>query len=83
MTGGGLMQLVAMGASDYITTSPYINIDEYRAFNQRDQMLFWYVGKEDGFATKEDLHADKLFTTNDVLNNVPINMCQPTLDSTR
>jgi hypothetical protein len=76
MTGGGLIQLVARGLCDY-TTLPYIKTDTCRAFNQRDQMLFWYVDKEDGFATKEDLDTDKLFSANNVLNHVPLNMRPP------
>ena len=74
------MQLVAMGASGTYgtyTTSPYVNIDKCHAFNQRDQMLFWYIGKEDGFATKEDLVEDTLFTAHNILNHVPLDMRPP------
>ena len=75
MPGGGLIQLVALGASDY-TTFHSIDIDTCRAYNQRDQVLFWYVDREDGFATKEDLDTDTPFDQN-ILTHVPLDMRPP------
>jgi hypothetical protein len=52
MVGGGLVQLIAQGATNHFltcgTTDPH-------CYNHRDAMMHWFVDRDDGFATQEDM----------------------------
>lgn len=51
---GGLVQLVAYGASDIYLISHDCDC-EYQYANHRDSMMHWFVDREDGFPIEEDL----------------------------
>ena len=60
------MQLVAWGAPDiYLignTSDPY-------SYNHRDAMMHWFIDREDGFASKEDMVP--IVNMSSILDHVP------------
>lgn len=57
---GGLAQLVAYGAGDIYLIAYEVGSD-YRSANHRDSMMYWFVDRENGFPTEEDLSPSNPF----------------------
>ena len=78
MPGGGLMQLVATGADNHMgLNTPYLTTDCV-SYNHRDQMEYWFVDRENGVATMDDVEF--ICGVKGILDHVPITM-RPHLDN--
>lgn len=66
MVYGGLMQLIAQGATNNFLT--YSTSDPH-GYNHRDAMMHWFVERGDGFATQEDMVT--VSNTPSILSHVP------------
>jgi hypothetical protein len=63
---GGLVQLIAYGAPDAYLIA---NTSDPHCYNHRDAMMHWFVHREDGLATKEDMVWVR--TMPSILSHVP------------